>query len=263
MSGGRRRYRGVNRSNAAASSKECDYDDDDDEVEPAKNADDDDDDIFSLLEGKVVVVEPAAKSRKKKREPKKEGISKVVKNARNKKHREEEKKAKRKKVVDEMKVKFEGLPFEDVIESVENQATQHCTTIKAIGADLDQLVGEAKDVALLTETIVNKMSAADKSNHAKMLALIEKHIEKLSKLAVKLRENQNAIAQRQYSLIKQQNEVSERTAETQNNVVLLKLYYCALQQQAFVIAAQTACGNPSYMSKVHQAGLTLLPVSLS
>lgn len=251
----------MNSSNVAASSKECD-----DDEEPAKTSiDAEDDDIFSLLNdgAKVVVVQPAAKSRKKKREPKKEGISKIVKNARNKKHREEEKKAKRKKVVDEMKVKFEGLPFEDVIESVENQATQHCTTIKTVGTELDQLVGEAKDVALLTETIVKKMSATDKSDHAKMLATIEKHLERLSKLAVKLRENQTAIAQRQYSLIKQQNEVSERTAETQNNVVLLKLYYCALQQQAFVIAAQTACGNPSYMSKVHQAGLTLLPVSLS
>lgn len=179
-----------------------------------------------------------------------------------KRQREAQKQAKRKKVADELRVDFKHLPMEDSIEAIENQAMRHCSSIKAVGQDLEQLVGEAGHVAIATQSIIEQMKEKDKRQYGQMLKSIETQLDKLSRLAESLKEQQNIIATRQSSLTKRQTEVEERTRETQNNIILIKLSYGALQQQVMTIASQTACGNPSYITKVNQSGMTLLPTAL-
>jgi len=133
----------------------------------------DDDDLFTTMEAKQepvaaavssstssvtiesVVSRPKGKGKLKgKRNIRKSGV--VGKNQR-KRQREAEKLAKRKRVVDELKVNFNELPFEDCVEEIERQTVRHCESIRSVGHDLDHLVGEAGQTGVLAQSVVDKM----------------------------------------------------------------------------------------------------------
>lgn len=190
--------------------------------------------------------------------PKKPTVT-VLSKMKRKKHTEEKKRTKRIEVAREMKVSFKDRPFEDIVEAVENQTLGLCMSIKSVGVEIERLIGEANSVGANAQNAIEGSSEVEKRELRPLLTQIEKKLEQLVKTAETLREHQTTIASRQTTIVKHHAEIEERTAETQNNLILLKSAYAALQPQMLVFASQTALGNPSYITKVYNSGMTLLP----
>ena len=183
----------------------------------------------------------------------------AVSKMKRKKNSELKKQAKRREIVREMKVPFKDQPFEDIVEAVENQTTGLCMSIKSLGIEIERIIENARYVGVTTQTAIEGSSEFEKREFHPLLTQIEKKLEQLVKTAETLREHQIAISSKQTAIVKRHAEIEERTAETQNNLILVKATFAALQSQMMVFASQTAFGNPSYITKVHNSGMALIP----